>query len=287
MRSRYRVALLGILLLAAAPIFAQTIAVFAPDELQTSKKVAEKLTGHLTKKLSVLDESLALAAFSSSRPAAPFNMTDEESKRVGAVVGCDLFVMVRADTLRRSSSARTEYYESFASIYVVSRRTGGLVYWLLPRFDAGKPGEAERMLDASIPSLADNIVQAIRAFEKKELAAPPASAMEEPPEENSPAAKSFRAPIPYRRIKPEYTLEASMFDVAATVDIVIDLSATGAIMRTRIVRWAGFGLDESVESAVRSMNWRPAMRDGKPLPMRFLVRYNFKKIPKENADPDK
>jgi hypothetical protein len=51
-----------------------------------------------------------------------------------------------------------------------------------------------------------------------------------------------------------------------------------------ITRWAGFELDESVAKAVRSMNWRPAERNGKPLPVRFLLRYNFKKIEKDDPD---
>ena len=43
-------------------------------------------------------------------------------------------------------------------------------------------------------------------------------------------------------------------------------------------------LDESVDKTVRAMNWRPAERNGKSLPMRFLVRYNFKKIDKESIE---
>ena len=40
-------------------------------------------------------------------------------------------------------------------------------------------------------------------------------------------------------------------------------------------------LEESVEKAVRAMNWRPAMRNGSALPMRVLLRYNFTKVEKE------
>jgi hypothetical protein len=69
--------------------------------------------------------------------------------------------------------------------------------------------------------------------------------------------------------------------VAATVDIEVDLDAAGQVLRTEIVRWAGFGLDEAVTTAVRAMNWRQAERSGKPLPIRFLLRYNFRKVDKE------
>jgi outer membrane biosynthesis protein TonB len=74
-----------------------------------------------------------------------------------------------------------------------------------------------------------------------------------------------------------------LYDTKATVDLEADVDLDGKIIGTRIVRWAGFGLDESVEAAVRSMNWRPAMRNGKPLPMRILLRYNFTKLDKRRS----
>jgi TonB family protein len=82
-------------------------------------------------------------------------------------------------------------------------------------------------------------------------------------------------------MKPDYTPQAALHDVTATVDILVDVGASGVVIRTRIVRWAGFGLDESVEKTVRAMNWRPAERNGKSVPMRFLLRYNFKKLDKD------
>ena len=63
--------------------------------------------------------------------------------------------------------------------------------------------------------------------------------------------------------------------------IEADIGPDGKILATRIARWAGFGLEESVEKAVREMNWRPAMRKGTALPMRVLLRYNFTKKDKE------
>ena len=106
----------------------------------------------------------------------------------------------------------------------------------------------------------------------------PKQQLEELPAENSPEAKNFRPPLPYRRIKPPYTRTAYQYSIAATVDVEVDVDETGGIARTEIVRWAGFGLDEAVEKTIRQMNWKPADRNGKPLPMRVLLRYNFKKV---------
>ena len=70
---------------------------------------------------------------------------------------------------------------------------------------------------------------------------------------------------------------AYLYSIAATVEILVDLDAAGKITITAIVRWAGYGLDESVETAVRAMNSRPADRNKNTLPRRVLLRYNFKK----------
>ncbi len=98
------------------------------------------------------------------------------------------------------------------------------------------------------------------------------------PAENSPEAKSFRPPLPYKRIKPEYTQVANLYSVEATVNIEVEVSENGKILKTEIVRWAGFGLDESVTETIHKMQWRAASRNGKTLPLRVLLRYNFKKI---------
>jgi len=273
--------LCGFALLFSFPVLAQTVSILTPDNAETSQRFSATFKDAISEKVKILDDSLSEAAYSSTTPLTPFNLTKEESKRIGSVIGCDFFVQLRSATLRRSAFRRSEYYESHAAIYVVSSRTGRLVFWKLPRFEDTKPEKASKKLDESAASLANEIVEAMRSATKNELLETSIAAMDEVPEENSPAAKNFRAPIPYRRIKPDYTADAALYDIAATVEILVDLDATGTIMRTEIVRWAGFGLDESVERAVRAMNWRPAERNGKPLPMRFLLRYNFKKVEKE------
>lgn len=266
----------------SAPVAAQRVTILTPDKADASMKFADVLRERLDDNgVKLLDASLSQMAYTSTPPATPFNLTTDEAKRIGQTIGCDFYILLRAATLRRSSSQRTEYYESFAAVYLVSSRTGRLVFWRNQRFDGYKPETAAKLLDESVGTLANEIGEKMHAALKAEQAEPLPPAIEEPPDPASPLAKNFRAPIPYRRIKPEYTTEASFYDVAATVDIVVDADATGKILRTEITRWAGYGLDESVEKTVRAMNWRPAERNGKHLAMRFLLRYNFKKMDKE------
>jgi hypothetical protein len=262
----------------------QRVAILAPDKTDSSREFARKFEDALNETVSVQNSSLAHAAFKATAPENPFNLTKEKSKAIGAAIGCEYFVLVRGTELRRSSSARPEYYEASAAVFVVSSRTGSLVEWKLLRSEASKPERAVKMLAASIAPFARKLAADLNDIAKSELAEPTPAEMEQAPEDGSPGAKNFRAPIPYRRIKPQYTPDAALYDVAATVDIVIDLNAAGEILRTEIVRWAGYGLDGSVEKTVRSTNWRPAERNGKPLPMRFLVRYNFKKVEKQEGN---
>jgi hypothetical protein len=260
---------------------AQRVAILTPDNAEQSTAVAKSLSEALSTKLKVIDSDLSQAAFDSKKPTDPFNMTADESKRTGAAIGCDQLVLIRAANQRRSASGRGEYFEAYAVVYVVSSRTGRLIYWALHNYEAKNAATAAKFLDAATPAIAEEIRTKIELISRSEVAEPNVALMEEPPDPKSPDAKNFIAPIPFRRIKPEYTAEAAFYEVTATVELMVDLDATGKILRTEIVRWAGYGLDESVDRTVRQMNWRPAERNGKALPMRFLLRYNFKKVDKQ------
>lgn len=269
-----------VLAMMSVTVSAKRIAVLAPDATDASTDFAAKLGSSLAVHFKILDNSMSQAAWASAAPATPFNLSAEQAKTIGISIGCDFFVLVRSATLRRSAYQRAEYYESYAAVFVVSTRTGHLVLWKLLRFEAAKPADSAKSLTEAITPAGALIAETIRAAIKAEIAEPDLPAMEEPPADPPPAT-NFRAPVPYRRIKPEYTTTARLYDVAATVEIHVDLDAAGEIKRTQITRWGGYGLDESVEKTVREMNWRPAERNGKTLPMRFLLRYNFKKIEKE------
>ncbi len=270
----------GLILLFTAVLAAQKIAVLTPEKNGQSEKFAENLETSLNGKFKVLDSSLSETAFFSSNPEKPFNLDREEAKIIGAAIGCDYFLLVKAQNLRRSSFEKKEYFESYSAIYVVSSRTGRLVFWKLTTFDRSKSDDADKLLFDSTNELAKEISDKLPNIAKEELNEKTAK-LEEIPAENSPDAKNFRAPLPYKRLSPSYTGLANLYGIAATIDIEVDFDESGQILRTEIVRWAGFGLDESVTETVRKMHWRPATRNKKTLPIRVLLRYNFKKLDKE------
>ncbi len=268
-------------LIIASPLYAQKVAVLAPEKNSRSQIFAEKLEGNFSDEFKVLNNSLAETAFLSSEFEKSFNLTVEEARNIGAAIGCQYFLLVKSELLRRSAFGREEFYEAHSVVYLVSVKTGKLVFWNLEKFDDDTPSEAEEKLFNSVGKLADQISGKIKETEKSEMKPAEKKAIEEVPNENTPEAKNFRPPLPYRRISPEYTKVANYYDVEATVDILIDVDAEGKILQTEIVRWAGYGLDESVTETVRKMNWRPAERNRKTLPMRILLRYNFKDIEDE------
>lgn len=260
---------------------AQKLATLTAEKTPLTEKFAEAIHDSLKSKLVVLDSSLSETAFISVTIENAFNMTASEAKRIAAVVGCDYFLMIRTGSLRRSSFEKAEYYEAFSVLYLVSGRTGRLVFWDLRSLESDSTIEAEKLLLRSAEDVSIKIAGKMMEAFNVEKAEKPGTYIEEVPLNNSANDKTFRPPMPYKRIKPEYTRTAYLYDAKGTVDISVDIDQNGAVKGTEIVRWAGYGLDEAVIEAVRKMNWRPAERGGKTLPMRVLLRYNFTKIEKE------
>lgn len=271
--------LLAVLFVMCGPAaFAQRVALIEPDPAVRVEHFADAVRRGLAGNVKVLDAELADAAFRSTAVENVFNLSTQESKRIGAVVGCDAFVLLGSATQRRESLDRPAYIEAYGVAYVVDSRSGTLIEWMIESVEAATPAAAAEKLLARAPAVAAKIAVSVKA--KRNI---PPPVFDEVPEPDSPAARGLRTPIPYRRIRPEYTRLAYLYGVKATVDIEVDIDAEGRIVRTSIERWAGFGLDAAVDKAVRSMNWRPAERDGKVLPMRVLLRYNFTKTDKDEA----
>ncbi len=188
--------------------------------------------------------------------------------------------MIKTDGLQRFSLEEKSYFESYAAFYLVSSRTGRLVFWQLKAFKGEDEKQAGSKLINSVKEISTEISTGIKTTQKNELAEQD-SKIEQLPDENSAEAKDLRPPLPYKRIRPEYTKTAYLYGIAATIDVIVDVGENGEILRTEVARWAGFGLEESAVNTIKTMNWRPAMRDGEFLPMRILLRYNFKNIKTE------
>ena len=252
-----------------------------------SQGVTKQLRKQFSREFLLIDSDQAKAAAAGAGYSGSLNLSVPEARDLGAAIGCDLFIIGDADTLRRSPSNAPVYFESYASIFIVSARTGRLIFWERPATIRPAPAEAEKaFLDlVSSTETRQRLSSAISHALESERAERAARVEDPPPiieamSDDSAESGGTRAPRPYRRIKPEYTEAAAHSRVEAIVDALVDIDANGEVNHVEIARWAGYGLDESVVAAVKQMHFFPAMREGRAVPMRVLLRYNFRKPPK-------
>jgi TonB family protein len=214
------------------------------------------------------------------------NLSASEARDLGAALATEFYIIGDAQTLRRSSFQAPVYYESYCSIFLVSARRGKLIFWDRPSFENAEATTAETLLSQHLSGdvFTRRLIASIRKAhedERMQRTALPAAAevvIEEAPEDEKVAeVQGIRVPRPYRRLRPNYPETAARAEAEATVDVVVDVGADGEVGEVQIVRWAGFGLDESTVATVRQLHFFPAMKNGTPIPMRVLLRYNFRK----------
>jgi TonB family protein len=267
------------------------VAVLDFGESASARRVADELALALRSNsvaLSLLNRAQARAAARGVGYKGSLNLSLEEARDVGAAIGCDFFFAGEADTLRRSAGgARADYFESYAALYLVSSSTGRLISWERLNAQAATADAAESDLIRQLRARAGSYVETMAKAHESERDARRARVeretpvIDDAPEDGTAAAKNFRTPLPYRRLRPAYTDAAARAQVEATVDALVELDDKGEVQNVEIVRWAGYGLDESVVATIKQMHFRPALRDGSPVATRVLLRYNFRQ-PKDD-----
>lgn len=270
-----------------------SVAVLSVSDVSTGPRAADKLTNALSAdaELAVADADASRAAATGAGYSGLLNLTLAEARDLGLALGCDFYLLCDARVQRRSPSARAPYFEAYASVFLVSTRTGRLVMWERPSFEAATPEAADKLLLASLAQSAARYREAMGAAEARErderaqALEHRAPLVEDVPAEGSAAAEGLRLPAPYRRLQPAYPESAQSVGAEGTVDVEVEIDASGEVGRASVVRWAGYGLDESAINTVRQLHFRPAMRDGVAVPLRVLLRYNFRRPPKEETGP--
>lgn len=268
-----------------------TVAVLDFGDSAIARQSADKLAASLKRdtNLTILDRDQVRAAARGAGYPGSMNLSLDEARELGAVLGCGFFILGDAQTLRRSPSSGPVYFESYASAFLVSARTGRLIQWERPNFQGATAAAAEQSLLAHLsssevqPSYASSIQQAQKdERDERELTTTAQIPIIEaaPDDEKIAAAEGLRLPRPYRRLIPPYPETAARAEAEAMVDVLVELDASGEVTRVEVARWAGFGLDQATVDTVRKLHFFPAMRDGVAIPIRVLLRYNFRKPPK-------
>jgi TonB family protein len=256
-----------------------------------AKVAAETLRDRFrsTGELMMADPDLSRAAAKGIGYSGSLNLSVTEARDLGAALATEFYVIGDAQTLRRSSSQTPVYFESYCSIFLISARTGRLLLWDRPSFENNEATVAEARLsqylsgDVLIRRLVTTIRQAHEDERMQRTIAPSTTEalIEDAPEDEKAAeVQGIRLPRPYRRLRPDYPDTAARAEAEATVDVAVDVGADGEVGEVQIVRWAGFGLDETTIATVRQLHFFPAMKNGTPIPMRVLLRYNFRKPPR-------
>lgn len=84
------------------------------------------------------------------------------------------------------------------------------------------------------------------------------------------------APIPIYKPEPAYSEEARKAKYQGTVVLWIVVDASGNVTDCRVVKPLGLGLDEKAVEAVKTWKFKPALRNGTPVPVRVMVEVSFR-----------
>lgn len=250
-----------------------------------SRVVVERLTNDI--RISMIEPSLAGAAIKGMRYDGSINLSLEDARRLGAAIGCDFFIVGRAELVPRSGAAERQFVEALIGIFIVDARRGSLVRFdfisLRAADDESAIQQATADLERRVPGYVEDLMRWTTGVKQTGMEDGDAESVEDIPEPNSPREEGFDPPVFTNRVRPVYTEEADRADISATVEARVVLQSNGAIGKVRIVKWAGYGLDEAAVQAIRQLKFTPATRDGKQIGVRALIRYNFRRT--RVADP--
>jgi protein TonB len=86
---------------------------------------------------------------------------------------------------------------------------------------------------------------------------------------------SVHAPVPIYTVDPEFSEEARKAKFSGNVQVALVVDDRGLPKNIRVERGVGMGLDEKAIEAVRQYRFKPAMKDGKPVPVELWIEVNF------------
>lgn len=86
------------------------------------------------------------------------------------------------------------------------------------------------------------------------------------------------APVPTFSPEPPYTDAARNAKVQGAVVLSIVVDAKGGVRDVQVLKPLGHGLDQQAAETVKTWKFRPALRNGVPVPVRVNIRVNFQML---------
>lgn len=245
-------------------------------------EVSAALRQSVTAEFELLDEDLVRVATRGVGYSGSVNLSRDEARALGQSLGCDFFVLGKTLTTRRLTGASGEeaYFESLAGLFWVETRTGKLILFSFESAKSETEAASKEKLKTVLKQAWPHYAETMLAVRKRQTAAiedfqplPPAVEVLT----DDLAATGIQQPFFYQRLKPDYTEQADLAGITATVELEAVFREDGTVGEVEVVKWAGFGLDESAIATVKKLRFKPAERDGKKLTLQGLVRYNFRR----------
>lgn len=243
--------------------------------------ITAQLRGLAKGQFELLDPALVLAAAHGAGYGGSLNLPREEARALGLSLGCEFYLLGKVLSGRRLGKEHQTYYEALVGLFAVETRTGDLASFGFAREEAATEAEAQKKLAAVLPGVWHRSVEALQQAHVRHLKAiaevgrRPSAVLEVLNDDQ--LGQQGEQPTFYQRLKPEYTLEAEAAGITATVEVEAVFQADGKIGEVAVVRWAGFGLDESAVATVKKLRFKPARQAEKDVTIRGLVRYNFRR----------
>jgi protein TonB len=89
------------------------------------------------------------------------------------------------------------------------------------------------------------------------------------------AQTARKPPRLVKKSEPEYSEEARKANVSGTVKMEVTVGSDGHVLRVKVIREVGYGLDEKAVEAVRKWEFKPAEEDGQPVVATVPVECTF------------
>ena len=82
------------------------------------------------------------------------------------------------------------------------------------------------------------------------------------------------------RVEPTYTQQARDAHRQGVVILYVEVAPEGQTQNVQVLQSVGMGLDESAVESIRQWKFRPATKDGKPVPVMMAAEVNFSSRPR-------
>lgn len=248
--------------------------IFEQDSYQFKEGLEQSLKGH---QLKLQDPSIVAAAKSAINFPNLINLSRQQARNLGAALGVDLIIIGRVVATERIDVGSTQYAECFVAIAMITTRNGSLVGFDFIDKRASSIDESVRLARQEMQERAISYTKLLQSsyykqFSIKQLLPEDAGAIEPPVED---IKTGSAPPIIISRKQPEYTEEARKMGFSAVVELEVVLRSDATIGDIEVVRWAGFGLDETAKEAVRQVKFKPATINKEPVNCRALFQYKF------------